>query len=90
MWFDHPAGKRIELGRVTEALATTAATIATGCPFCRTVLTDALAAHHDTTAEVIDVAQYLLRGIHHGAPPPPELSVTAAVAPEAPWTSPSS
>ena len=40
MWMEEHIGKRINHERVDEALATGAATIATGCPFCRVMVTD--------------------------------------------------
>src|ERR1700752_5134898 len=40
MWMEEHIGKRINHERVDEALATNATTIATGCPFCRVMVTD--------------------------------------------------
>ncbi|KAA2235131.1 Fe-S oxidoreductase, partial [Solihabitans fulvus] len=42
MWMEEKIGKRINLERVDEAIATEAETIVTGCPFCRVMLTDGL------------------------------------------------
>jgi Fe-S oxidoreductase len=38
MWLDVPGQRRIETLRAEEAAATAATTVATGCPFCKTML----------------------------------------------------
>ncbi|WP_170304543.1 (Fe-S)-binding protein [Microlunatus speluncae] len=78
MWMEETIGTRINANRTDEAVATLAATngvdhggrgaIATGCPFCRVMLTDGLAAKQaDQSApesiEVLDVAQLLLESV---------------------------
>lgn len=77
MWMEEKTGKRINLERTDEALATGADTVVTGCPFCRVMLTDGLTARQNTPTadtrpdsaipiadvEVMDVAQMLLAGI---------------------------
>lgn len=64
MWMEEQLGKRINIDRVDEALATPASKIATGCPFCRVMLTDGVTARDDSAAvEVIDVAQLLLESV---------------------------
>src|SRR4029077_10638407 len=64
MWMEDPIGKRIKHARVEEALDTGASKIATGCPFCRVMITDGVddvaAANDVPKAEVLDVAQLLL------------------------------
>jgi Fe-S oxidoreductase len=66
MWMEERIGKRINVDRVEEALATGARTIAVGCPFCSTMLNDGVAATQgagasDGEVEVVDVATVLLR-----------------------------
>ena len=61
MWMEEHIGKRVNHERVDEALATDASKIATGCPFCRVMITDGVG-DRDRAAdvEVLDVAQLLL------------------------------
>jgi Fe-S oxidoreductase len=44
MWMEEKIGERINLNRTTEAVGTGADQIAVGCPFCRVMLSDGLAA----------------------------------------------
>ncbi|HEX2300713.1 MAG TPA: (Fe-S)-binding protein, partial [Pseudonocardiaceae bacterium] len=71
MWMEEHIGKRVNLDRVDEAIATETSAIATGCPFCRVMLTDGLTARDSegaagNTTEVVDVAQLLLAGVKRG------------------------
>ncbi len=63
MWMEEHIGKRVNVERTEEAMDT-ASTIATGCPFCRVMITDGVddvaAAKDVPKAEVLDVAQLLL------------------------------
>ncbi len=80
MWMEEKIGTRINVNRTEEALSTLQAAggpqgphaIATGCPFCRVMLSDGLTAKQaDGTApastEVIDVAQLLLESVRRGS-----------------------
>ena len=84
MWMEEKIGTRINGNRTEEALTTLAAadapsngwgggghTIATGCPFCRVMLTDGLTALQaggtaPETTEVLDVSQLLLESVRRG------------------------
>ncbi|MGJ3508982.1 (Fe-S)-binding protein [Enemella sp. A6] len=73
MWMEETIGERINMNRTEEALATGADTIATGCPFCRVMLSDGLTAKQSDGAhenvEVIDVSQLLLEAVKRGQEP---------------------
>ncbi len=76
MWMEERIGKRVNLDRVDEAIATETSAIATGCPFCRVMLTDGLTTREaegtaGTTREVLDVAQLLLTSVKRGGDQPP-------------------
>ncbi|RYU10796.1 heterodisulfide reductase-related iron-sulfur binding cluster [Nocardioides iriomotensis] len=86
MWMEENLGERINLNRTTEALETGADQIATGCPFCRVMLSDGLTAKQaDGSAreevEVLDVAQLLLASVKR-APKPQAPAEPAAAEPE--------
>ncbi|MGW4109668.1 (Fe-S)-binding protein [Actinosynnema sp. NPDC004786] len=71
MWMEERIGKRINLDRVDEALGTAPSKIATGCPFCRVMLTDGVTARQNegtagSHVEVVDVAQMLLTSVRRG------------------------
>ncbi|MDQ3760593.1 MAG: heterodisulfide reductase-related iron-sulfur binding cluster [Actinomycetota bacterium] len=79
MWMEERIGKRINLDRVDEAIATETSAIATGCPFCRVMLTDGLTTREAegaarNTTEVLDVAQLLLASVKRDEPKPPTRS----------------
>ena len=63
LYMEETIGKRINVERTEEALATGAKTIAVGCPFCSTMLTDGTRAKGVEDVEVIDVASVLLRSV---------------------------
>jgi Fe-S oxidoreductase len=64
MWMEERIGKRINIERVEEALATGATTIAVGCPFCYTMIGDGVTAKGaQDDVEVVDVATVLLRSV---------------------------
>ncbi|WP_010583876.1 (Fe-S)-binding protein [Schlesneria paludicola] len=58
MWMEEPPQQRVSTARAGEALATGATTVAVGCPFCLTMLTDGVAAN-ESSARVLDVAEIL-------------------------------
>ena len=71
MWMEERIGKRINHERVDEALSTAPTKIATGCPFCRVMLTDGLTDRKNSgqaseSVEIADVAQLLLTAVKRG------------------------
>ena len=62
MWMEEKIGSRINLNRVDEAIATGAEEVAVGCPFCRVMVSDGMVAR-DSSVEVLDVAQIMLRSV---------------------------
>ncbi len=72
MWMEEKIGKRVNTERTEEAIATGAATIAVGCPFCRVMISDgvgSLQGDRDAAdqVQVRDVAQLLLEAVHRSA-----------------------
>ena len=62
-------GKRINLERTDELLATGAPVIATACPFCRLMIRDGVDAREGKGVEVLDISQ-VLQGTASGAGEP--------------------
>jgi Fe-S oxidoreductase len=81
MWMEEHIGKRVNHERVEEALDTGASAIATGCPFCRVMITDGVddvaAANDVPKAEVLDVAQLLLGSLDTSGVKLPEKGTAA-------------
>lgn len=76
MWMEEKIGKRINVDRVDEALGTAPSKIATGCPFCRVMLTDGVTARQNDgqaneKVEVVDVSQLLLSAVKRASKPAP-------------------
>lgn len=59
MWMEEDPKQRVSTARAGEALATGATTVATGCPFCLTMMTDGVAAH-GAELRVLDLAELLV------------------------------
>ncbi|MGB8503374.1 (Fe-S)-binding protein [Mycobacterium sp.] len=92
MWMEEHIGKRVNHERVDEALMTVSngAKIATGCPFCRVMMTDGLTDRQESGkgegVEVLDVAQLLLGALDTSTvtlPPKKKPEEKAAPAPAA-------
>jgi Fe-S oxidoreductase len=67
MWMEETEGKRVNIERTDEALATRPDVIGTGCPFCMTMLTDGVKARDAGDAvKVKDVAELVLEAIGGG------------------------
>ena len=62
MWVEEDPKQRVSTERAREALATGAKTVAVGCPFCLTMMTDGVAAQGGE-ARVLDVAELLAERI---------------------------
>ena len=80
MWMEEHIGKRVNHERAEEALNTNASKIATGCPFCRVMMTDGvgdLAEETGKQAEVLDVAQLLLASLDKDSVSLPEKGAAA-------------
>ena len=64
MWLEEHQGKRINLERTDEALATGADVVSTACPYCLIMLDDAVKERgRDEDVKVLDVAQLLERSM---------------------------
>ena len=64
MWMEEKTGKRINIERTEEALATNPDVIASACPFCMTMLTDGVKAKEAKSVEVKDVAELILEALN--------------------------
>ena len=64
MWMEEHEGKRVNIERTEEALATGANTIGTGCPFCMTMITDGVKAKDAAEkVQVKDIAELVLDAV---------------------------
>ncbi|MGC2485281.1 MAG: (Fe-S)-binding protein [Acidimicrobiales bacterium] len=62
MWMEETIGKRVNMDRTEEALATGADTISTACPFCMIMLDDAVkASGRGDDVSVVDISQVMER-----------------------------
>ena len=57
MFLGEEKGKRVNVERAEELVATGAGTIATACPFCQTMFRDALGTVTQTPPKLLDIAQ---------------------------------
>jgi len=64
MWMEEKEGKRVNLERTEEALATGAGVIGTGCPFCMTMLTDGVKEKDPSGATTVkDIAELVFESL---------------------------
>lgn len=81
MWMEEHIGKRVNTERTEEAIDTGASKVATGCPFCRVMITDGVdevsAARDIEKVEVLDVAQLLLGSLDLSSVKLPEKGTAA-------------
>lgn len=62
MWMEEDPKQRVSTARAKEALETGAKTVAVGCPFCLTMMTDGVAAQSGE-AQVLDLAEVLVSSL---------------------------
>jgi Fe-S oxidoreductase len=68
IFLEETIGKRVNVERTEQALATGAKTVAVGCPFCMTMLTDGTKAKDaEATLQVRDVAELVADRLRSGA-----------------------
>lgn len=68
MWMEEREGKRINIERTEEAIATGAAVVSTACPFCMTMISDGVKAKDaGDTVKVKDVAELILEAVKQKA-----------------------
>ena len=68
MFLGEETGKRINVERAEELVATGAQTIATACPFCQSMLRDALGAPAQAQPKLLDIAQVVAEGLPEDPP----------------------
>jgi Fe-S oxidoreductase len=67
MWMEEREGKRVNIERTEEALATDCNVVGTGCPFCMTMMTDGVKAKDAAErVQVKDVAELVLEAVEVG------------------------
>jgi Fe-S oxidoreductase len=75
MWMEEHMGKKMNVERTDEALASASETLAVGCPYCNIMLADGVQERHaDEQMNVRDVAQLLLASIEHPDQEPAEVT----------------
>jgi len=78
MWMEEDPKHRVSTQRAGEALGTGAKTVATGCPFCLTMMTDGVAAHGAENVRVLDIAELLVERLGLNPPAAPAAPATAS------------
>jgi Fe-S oxidoreductase/nitrate reductase gamma subunit len=65
MWLEEKVGKRVNIERVDEAVATGADTLCSNCPFCMTMFVDGLKAREESAVGVrpLDLAELVARSL---------------------------
>ncbi|MCZ2811302.1 (Fe-S)-binding protein [Modestobacter sp. VKM Ac-2979] len=89
MWMEEKIGKRINVERTEEALELDPDVISTACPFCITMLSDAVtskqqAGEAKSHVEVLDVSQILLRSMAPAGAPGTESGPGVGTVPDDP------
>ena len=60
---EEPGDERVSVARARQLRQTGAGTVATACPFCMRMLTDALDTANTPDLEQLDIAEVLLRSV---------------------------
>jgi Fe-S oxidoreductase len=64
MWMEETIGTRINENRTEEAIQTGASTVATGCPYCMTMISDGIAAKDKTDSmQAKDISELVLEAV---------------------------
>jgi hypothetical protein len=67
MWMEEKIGTRVNEERVRQAVETGATTIATGCPFCMTMVSDGVNQKGlENQIKVLDIAELVLQSAKPG------------------------
>jgi Fe-S oxidoreductase len=69
MFLGEEKGKRINIARAEELVATGAGTVAAACPFCASMFRDALKAVTNEPPKLLDIAQIAARSIENARTP---------------------
>ncbi|MDQ3954647.1 MAG: heterodisulfide reductase-related iron-sulfur binding cluster [Actinomycetota bacterium] len=70
MWMEERMGKKMNIERTDEALASASDTLAVGCPYCNIMLSDGVTERHgDEDMAVQDLAQILLQSVEYEGDP---------------------
>jgi Fe-S oxidoreductase len=67
MFLGEEKGKRVNVTRAEELVATGAETVAAACPFCASMFRDALKTVSATPPKLLDIAQIVARGLEGGS-----------------------
>lgn len=67
MFLGEEKGKRINIERAEQLVATGAETVAAACPFCASMFRDALKTVSTTPPKLLDIAQIVARGLDGGS-----------------------
>jgi Fe-S oxidoreductase len=63
MFLGEEKGRRINMERAEELVATGAQVIGTACPFCQSMFRDALGALAEAPPKLLDIAQIVAAGL---------------------------
>ena len=70
MFLGEETGKRVNVERAEQLMATGAAIIGTACPFCQTMFRDALDTVTQAPPELLDIAQIVAASLPPEQSPP--------------------